>query len=82
MQLFAVNKQARWYKSNSFQNIVAHPGGMHIIQSFIGCIAKLMKGSGLSVYVAAAYCGLTGICNGKSRLKAMRTFSGVSAALL
>ena len=62
--------------------IVAHPGGMHIIQSFIGCIAKLMKGSGLSVYVAAAYGGLTGIFNGKSWVKAMRAFRGVSAALL
>ena len=32
-----------------------------VIQSFIGCIAKLMKSSGLEVYVAAAYAGLTGI---------------------
>ena len=41
-----------------FKNVVVHPGGM---QSFIGCIAKLMKSSGLEVYVAAAYVGLTGI---------------------
>ena len=37
-----------------FKNVVVHPGGMHVIQSFIGCIAKLMKSSGLEVYVAAA----------------------------
>ena len=61
-----------------------------------------MKGSGLEVYVAAAYWGLTGmstiylkyhnvtnilsyvtgIFNGKSWVKAMRSFRGVSAALL
>ena len=39
---------------------------MHIIQSFISCIAKLMKG----------------IFNGKSWVKAMRAFRRVLAALL
>jgi hypothetical protein len=82
MQLFAVTKQVCWTKPISFQNVIAHPGGMHIMQSFIGCIAKLMKGSGFEVYVAAAYRGLTGIFNGKSWVKAMRAFRGVSAAIL
>lgn len=82
MQLFAVSKQVCWSKPHSLQNIICHPGGMHIMQSFIGCIAKLMKGSGLEVYVAAAYRGLTGIFNGKSWVKAMRAFRGVSAAIL
>ena len=50
-------------------------GGMHIIQSFIGCIATLINGSALDIYVAAAYRDLTGICNGKSWVKALR-FSG------
>lgn len=40
--------------------MIVHPGGMHIIQSFVGCIGKLMKSSGLEVYIAAAYGGLTG----------------------
>ena len=82
MQLFVVTKQVCWYQPLQFKNIIVHPGGMHIIQSFIGCIAKLMKGSALEVYVAAAYKGLTGIFNGKSWVKAMRCFRGVSAALL
>lgn len=60
MQLFVVTKQVCWYQSSQFHNVIAHPGGMHIIQSFIGCITKLMKNSGLEVYVAAAYGGLTG----------------------
>ncbi len=64
MQLFAVTKQVCWNQPNQIQNVIAHPGGMHIIQSFIGCIGKLMKNSGLEVYVAAAYGGLTGKFDG------------------
>ncbi len=41
-----------------------------------------MQCSALEVYVAVAYGGLTGIFNGKSWVKAMRSFRGVSAALL
>ena len=52
------------------------------MQSSIGCIAKLMNGSALNIYVAAAYRGLTGIFNGKSWVKALRSFGAVSAALL
>ena len=61
MQLYEVTKQICWYHSVQFQNVIAHPGGMHIIQSFISCIGKLMKYSGLEVYVGAAYGGLTGM---------------------
>ena len=60
MQLFVVTDQVCWYHPMQFHNVIAHPGGMHIIQSLIGCITKLMKNSGLEVYVAAAYGGLTG----------------------
>ena len=82
MQLFAVTKQVCWNQPVQFYNVIAHPGGMHIIQSFLSCISKLMQSSALEVYVAAAYGGLTGIFNGKSCVKAMRAFRGVSAALL
>ena len=82
MQLYAVTKQVCWHQPVQFKDVITHPGGMHIIQSFLSCIAKLMKGSALEVYVAAAYGGLTGIFNGNSWVKAMRAFRGVSAALL
>ena len=77
-----MTKQVCWHQPLPFQNVIVHPGGMHIIQSFIGCIAKLMNGSALYVYVAAAYRGMTGTLNGKSWVKAMRSFRVVSAALL
>ena len=76
MQLFVVTKQMCWHQQLQFQNVIVHPGGMHNIELFIGCIAKLMNGSALDIYVAAAYRGLTGIFNGKSWVKALRSFSG------
>ena len=82
MQLFVVTKQVCWHHQLQFQNVIVHPGGMNIIQSCIGCIAKLMNGSALDIYVAAAYRGLTGIFNGKSWVKALRSIRAVSAALL
>ena len=48
IQLFEVTKQTCWYPVR-FCNVIAHPGGMHILQSFISCIVKLMKSSGLEV---------------------------------
>ena len=82
MQLFVVTTQVCWHQQLQFQNVIVHPGGMHIIRLFIGCIAKLMNGSALDIYVAAAYRGLTGIFNGKSWVKALGSFPAVSAALL
>ncbi len=79
MQLFVITKQVSWYQTEQFHNVITHPGGM---QSFISCIAKLIQCSALEVYVAVAYGGLTCIFNGKSWLKAMQSFPGVSAALL
>ena len=77
MQLFVMTKQVCWHQQLQFQNAIVHPGGMHIIQSFIGCLAKLMNGSALDIYVAAGYRGLTGIFNGKSCLgESLEVFSG------
>ena len=71
MQLFVMTKQVCWHQQLHFQNVIVHPGGIHIIQLCIGCIAKLMNGSALDTYVATAYRGLTGIFNGKSWVKAL-----------
>ena len=66
MQLYVVTKQVCWNQPRKFQNIVVHPGCMHIIQSFLGCIGTLMRGSALEFYVNAAFGGIIGIFNGKS----------------
>ena len=56
------NKQVYWYHSVKFHNVIAHPGGMHIIQSFISCIAKLMKSSGLEVHMWLQHIGAWQVC--------------------
>jgi hypothetical protein len=85
MQLFVVTKKVCWYQPRQFHNVITHPGGMHIIQSFIGCITKLMKDSALEVYVAAAYGGLTGMYHRRT-CGALTLFSflpgGASAILI
>ncbi|KAH3748408.1 hypothetical protein DPMN_182853 [Dreissena polymorpha] len=43
MQLFAVTKQVSWHHLERFKYVVVHPGGMHIIQSFLSYIGKIMK---------------------------------------
>ena len=43
--------------------------GIHIIESFISCIVKVMEGSDLKVYVTAAYGNLNDIFNSKSCVK-------------
>ena len=53
MQPFEVTNK----HSVKFHNVIAHPGGMHIIQSFITCIAKLMKSSGLEVHMWLQHIG-------------------------
>ena len=82
MQLYMVTKQVCWNQPRRFQNIIVHPGGMHIIQSFLGCIGTLMKGSAQEFYISAAYGGIPCIFNGKSWVKVMRAFRGVAATLL
>ena len=61
MQLFEVTKQVCWHDPVQFRDVITYPGGMHIMQLFLSCIAKLMKGSALETYVAAAYGRLTGM---------------------
>ena len=61
MQLYEVAKQVCWHDPVQFSNVIAHPGGMHIMQSLIISIAKLMKSSGLETYMASAYRGITGM---------------------
>jgi len=45
MQLFVVTTLVCWYKPMQFHNVITHPGGIHILQSFIGCITELIKNS-------------------------------------
>ena len=52
MQLYEVAKQVCRHDPVQFSNVIAHPGGLHIMQSFI---SSIVKGSGLETYMASAY---------------------------
>ena len=74
MQLYIVAQQIKWSDESRFKKVIIHPGAMHIIMSFLGCIGGLMKGSGLDQLVLAAYKGLKGITNGKAGVTALLAF--------
>ena len=82
LQLYMVACQIKWNDVNHFKNIILRPGIMHTVQSFCGCIGKLMHGSGIEALITSAFGGLTGIMSGKSWVRAMRAFRMVSTALL
>ena len=58
------------------------PGAMHIITSILGCIATLVKGSGMDVLIGAAFGSMNGIIKCVAWVRAMRAFRMVLAALL
>ena len=74
MQLYMVAVQVKWSDPERWRAVIAHPGGMHKVMSFIGCIDNLMKRAGVEELLGAAYSGLAGILSGKSWSRAMRAF--------
>ena len=81
MQLYMVGQHIKWWRPQTFRDVVLRPGVMHIIMSFFGCIGTLMKGSGLDVLIGPAFGGMNGIITGKAWVQAMRAFHIVLAAL-
>ena len=82
LQLFKTAIQIKWSNPVRWKFLIIRPGGMHTLMSFLGCIGKLMKGSGLEEVLSAAYKGLTGVLNGKAWPKALRAFRMVVTELL
>ena len=82
MQLYMVAIQVKWSDPEKWATLVMHPGRMHCLMSFLGCISKLMRGSGLEELIGAAFSGLTGILNGKNWPRAMRALCMVCTVLL
>lgn len=74
--------QVQWSDLERWKAVIVHPGGMHILMSFLGCIGKLMKGSGLEDLLRVAYRGLASILSGKSWPRPMRALRMVYVAML
>ena len=82
MQLFMIACNIKWDNLEKWKHIVIHPGMMHTLMSFLGCIGNLMKGSGIETILAAAFGSIKGIMNGKSWPLALRAYRMLTAALL
>ena len=55
---------------------------MHALMSFLGCIATLMKASGVDILIGAAFAGMTSIVNGKAWANALWAYRFITAVLL
>ena len=42
MQLYMVAVQVKWSDPERWRAVSAHPGGMHNVMSFIGCIGRAL----------------------------------------
>ena len=69
MQLYQLMCLVQWNDPDRWCNLILHPGMMHTLMSFLGCIGTLMKASGLEVLISAAFDSISSIINGKARTK-------------
>ena len=72
LQLYRISCLVQWSDPCRWKSVVLHPGMMHTLMSFLGCIGTLMKASGVDVLLTAAFGGVAGIIRGKSWTNALR----------
>ena len=82
MQLYMVACQIKWSDGEQWKHVVLHPGMMHTLMSFIGCISTLMKCSRMETVLSSSFGPLTSIHNDKAWLQALRAYRMITAALL
>ncbi len=82
MQLFAVASLIKWTNKEKWQNLIIHPGMMHTLMSFLGCIGTLMKGSGMETLLSSTFGCMTSILTGKSWPQALRAYRMLTGVLL
>ena len=54
-QLYRVMVDITWSNPTKWQLLIPRIGGMHWIMNFVGCVGKLMEGSGLNKLMASAF---------------------------
>ncbi|KAL8597460.1 hypothetical protein ACOMHN_050958 [Nucella lapillus] len=82
LQLYQKACLVQWGDPDRWKALVLHPGMMHTLMSFLGCIGTLMKASGVDVLLTAAFAGIAGITTGKSWTNALRAYRLVTTVLL
>lgn len=82
LQLYMIACKIKWNDLEKWKNVVVHPGMMHTLMSFLGCIGFLMKGSGMETILATTFGSLKSIINGKAWPQTLRAYRMLTAALL
>ena len=82
LQLYQISCIVQWSGPYRWKSLVLHPGIMHTLMSFLGCIGTLMKASGVDVLLTAAFGGLAGIITGKSWPNTLRAYRLITTVLL
>ena len=65
IQLYHIACIVQWSDSYCWTSLVLHPGMMHTLMSFIGCIGTLMKALCVDMLLIVAFGGVTDIVTGK-----------------
>ena len=82
MQLYMVACKIKWNDTEKWKHVIVHPGMMHTLMSFLGCIGTLMKGSGIETILSTTFGSIKSLLNGKAWPQALRAFRMLTAALL
>ena len=72
LQLYQKSCLVQWSDPCRWKSLVLHPGMMHTLMSFHGCIGTLMKASAVDVLLTAR--SRSGIITGKSWTNALRAY--------
>ena len=65
IQLHHIACIVQWSDSYCWTSLVLHPGIMHTLMSFLGCIGTLMKASCVDMLLTVAFGGVADIITGK-----------------
>ena len=82
LQLYQISCLVQWSDPYRWKSLVLHPGIMHTLMSFLGCIGTLMKASGVDVLLTAAFGGPAGIITVKSWPNALRVYRLITTVVL
>ena len=82
LQLYQTACLVQWNDPLRWTNVILHPGMMHTLLNFLGCVGTLMKASGVDVLISAAFAVITSIVNGKAWTNALRAYRLIMPVLL
>ena len=72
----------QWNNPQHWINLILHPGMMHTLMSFLGCVEKLMMASGIEILISAAFGGIISSINRKAWTNALQAYRLIITLLL